>query len=43
MNTDLKEPANDMESFFLAETLKYLFLLFDTESGIDILNEVSGI
>jgi hypothetical protein len=30
-----------MESFFLAETLKYLFLLFDPDSEIDILNKVS--
>lgn len=41
LNTDLGEPSNEMESFFLAETLKYLFLLFDTESDIDILNKVS--
>ena len=29
-----------MESFFLAETLKYLYLLFDPDSEIDILNKV---
>jgi hypothetical protein len=29
-----------MESFFLAETLKYLHLLFDPDSEIDILNKV---
>jgi len=28
-----------MESFFLAETLKYLYLLFDPDSEIDILNK----
>lgn len=31
-------PRDDMESFFLAETLKYLYLLFDPDSEIDILN-----
>ena len=30
-----------MESFFLAETLKYLYLLQDPDSSLDILNEVS--
>lgn len=34
-------PDDRMESFFLAETLKYLYLLFDTDSDIDILNKVS--
>ena len=29
-----------MESFFMAETLKYLYLLFDPDSEIDILNKV---
>ena len=29
-----------MESFFLAETLKYLYLLQDPDSEIDILNKV---
>ena len=28
-----------MESFFLAETLKYLYLLFDPETPIDLLNK----
>ena len=28
-----------MESFFLAETLKYLFLLFDPDSDLDIINK----
>ena len=32
-----------MESFFMAETLKYLYLLFDPDSEIDILNKVSTI
>jgi hypothetical protein len=31
-------PQDKMESFFLAETLKYLYLLFDPETPIDILN-----
>jgi mannosyl-oligosaccharide alpha-1,2-mannosidase len=31
-------PMDKMESFFLAETLKYLFLLFDPDTPIDILN-----
>jgi mannosyl-oligosaccharide alpha-1,2-mannosidase len=40
-NTDTSEnPNNDMESFFLAETLKYMYLLFDNDSEIDILNTV---
>ncbi len=29
-----------MESFFMAETVKYLYLLFDPDSEIDILNKV---
>ena len=29
---------NHMESFFPAETLKYLYLLFDKNTVIDILN-----
>ena len=33
------KPRDDMESFFLAETLKYLYLLNDPESEIDILNK----
>ena len=33
-------PAEDkMESFFLAETLKYIYLLFDPETPIDLLNK----
>jgi len=35
----LNEPPLDkMESFFLAETLKYLYLLFDPDTEIDILH-----
>ena len=30
------EPENKMESFFLAETLKYLYLLQDPDSEIDL-------
>mmetsp|Transcript_27230 Transcript_27230/g.40969 ORF Transcript_27230/g.40969 Transcript_27230/m.40969 type:complete len:444 (+) Transcript_27230:1202-2533(+) len=33
------QPRDSTESFFFAETLKYLYLLFDTESEIDILNK----
>ena len=29
-----------MESFFMAETLKYLYLLFDPDTEVDILNKV---
>lgn len=36
---DKTEPRDDMESFFLAETLKYLYLLNDPDSEIDILNK----
>jgi hypothetical protein len=32
-------PQNKMESFFLAETLKYIYLLFDPETPVDILNK----
>jgi len=31
-------PEDKMESFFLAETLKYLYLLFDPDTKVDILN-----
>ena len=39
-NTNLR-PDNRMESFFLAETIKYLYLLFDPESQskVDVLNK----
>ncbi|CAB9517990.1 oligosaccharide 1,2-alpha-mannosidase [Seminavis robusta] len=30
-------PRDNMESFFLAETVKYLYLLFDPDSHVDIL------
>lgn len=32
-------PQNKMESFFLAETLKYLYLLQDPDTEIDILSK----
>lgn len=32
-------PENKMESFFLAETMKYLYLLFDPDTPIDLLNK----
>ena len=35
-------PQNKMESFFLAETLKYLYLLQDPETPVDVLNKVRG-
>jgi mannosidase alpha-like ER degradation enhancer 2 len=34
------EQADAMESFFFAETLKYLYLLFAPESTIDFHNTV---
>jgi len=34
-----KEPKDSMESFFPAETLKYLYLIFDPESEVDILTK----
>lgn len=40
-NVNNKDSVEDrMESFFMAETLKYLYLLFDPDSEIDILNKV---
>ncbi|KAL7432933.1 hypothetical protein ACHAXM_010194 [Skeletonema potamos] len=39
VNNPLMEPEDRMESFFLAETLKYLYLLFDPDSEIDILKK----
>ena len=33
------KPRDTMESFFLAETLKYLYLLFDPETPIDLLHK----
>ena len=42
MNTDGEGNIEDrMESFFLAETLKYMYLLFDPDTEVDILNKVS--
>lgn len=39
-NVNEEDSVEDrMESFFLAETLKYLYLLFDPDSEIDILNK----
>jgi hypothetical protein len=34
------EPQNKMESFFLAETIKYLYLLFDPDTQVDVLHKV---
>ena len=34
------QPKDEMESFFLAETLKYLYLLMDPDTEVDILNKV---
>lgn len=43
MNTDGEGNIEDrMESFFLAETLKYMYLLFDPDTEVDILNKVSA-
>ena len=41
-NVNVKDakPENRMESFFLAETMKYLYLLMDPDSEVDILNKV---
>eukprot|EP00986_Skeletonema_menzelii_P021000 scaffold32893_cov148-Skeletonema_menzelii.AAC.1 len=39
VNDPSMEPEDRMESFFLAETLKYLYLLFDPDSEIDILHK----
>jgi hypothetical protein len=33
------KPRDRMESFFLAETLKYLYLLFDPDTEIDVLHK----
>jgi Glycosyl hydrolase family 47 len=33
-----QQPNDKMESFFLAETMKYLYLLFDPDTEIDLLN-----
>lgn len=34
-----ERPEDNMESFFLGETLKYLYLLFDPDTEVDILNK----
>lgn len=39
--TDTKmNPKNELESYFFAETLKYLYLLYDPDTEIDILKKV---
>jgi hypothetical protein len=35
----MASPRDKMESFFLAETLKYLYLLQDPDTEVDILNK----
>ncbi len=41
--TNAKATAeNNMESFFLGETLKYLYLLMDPDSEVDVLEKVSS-
>jgi mannosidase alpha-like ER degradation enhancer 2 len=35
-NVETKEPRDEMESFFLAETLKYLYLLFAPPETLDL-------
>ena len=40
-DVDRMTQDNRMESFFLAETLKYLYLLQDDTNDIDLLNTVS--
>jgi len=43
-NVDRETSGIDkMESFFLAETLKYLYLLFDDENEINLLETVSHV
>jgi len=39
VNRDSGAPENRMESFFLAETLKYAYLLQDPDTEVDILNK----
>ena len=36
VNVETKEKRDDMESFFLAETLKYLYLLYAPKSTLDL-------
>ncbi|HUA67666.1 MAG TPA: glycoside hydrolase family 47 protein, partial [Candidatus Saccharimonadales bacterium] len=35
-NVETKEKTDDMESFFFAETLKYLYLLYAPQSTVDL-------
>jgi len=35
-----REPEDNMESFFLGETMKYLYLLMDPETEIDIFTQI---
>ena len=37
------KPMDKMESFFLSETLKYLYLLQDPDSEVDILHKVGNL
>lgn len=39
VNNPNGQPRDKMETFFLAETLKYLYLLFDPETEVDVLNK----
>jgi hypothetical protein len=39
VNNDGQGPEDRMESFFLAETMKYLYLLQDPDTEIDILHK----
>lgn len=41
-DVDSMEKENRMESFFMAETLKYLYLLQDDTHQLDLLNKVSN-
>jgi hypothetical protein len=36
LNVETKEQRDDMESFFLAETLKYLYLLYAPKATLDL-------
>jgi hypothetical protein len=40
VSNTVAEPQNKMESFFLAETIKYLYLLFDPDTQVDVLHKV---
>lgn len=39
VNSIFREPKDQMESFFISETLKYLYLLQDPDTPIDILDK----